>query len=77
MKKRIHYVPLEGFYDLRAFDIPDKEFMKLWNIQRFLYQVEQERRAGKIHPQIEEVRDFSGKYQAALHQYPIINESLI
>lgn len=71
------YQPLDGFYDLRAFDIPAKEFIKLWRVQKFLYNVEMQRRAGKIHPQIKEVRDFSAKYQQALFQYPVIKPELV
>ena len=77
MKKVATYEPLNGFYDLRAFAIPVKEFIKLWNVQKFLFKVEQDRRAGKIHPQIESIRDYSAKYQATLFQYEIVNESLI
>lgn len=71
------YIPLKGFYDLRAFKIPAKVFNQLWKIQRFLFQVETERRAGKIHPQINEVRNLSGQYQSILFRYPIVNPELI
>ena len=71
------YQPLDGFFDLRAFDIHAKEFIKLWRVQKFLYNVEMERRAGKIHPQIHEVREFSAKYQQALFQYPVLKPELI
>lgn len=71
------YTPYSGFYDLRAFDIPPKEFKKLWGIQEFLHDVEMKRRAGNKHPQIQELREFSAKYQQALFAYPIINKELI
>lgn len=71
------YQPLNGFYDLRAFNIPKKEFIILWGVQKFLYRVEMERRAGKIHTQINEIREFSAQYQQELFQYPIINRELI
>lgn len=70
------YQPIDGFYDLRAFDIPTKEFIKLWGIQKFLHDVEMQRREGKLHPQMSEIRDFSAKYQAALFQYPVIKPEL-
>jgi hypothetical protein len=71
------YVPLNGFYDLRAFKIPRKQFKQLWNIQKFLYGVETQRRAGNIHPQINEIRQFSADYQQVLFQYPVIKPELI
>jgi len=71
------YQPLSGFYDLRAFDIPEKEFIKMWGIQKFLYGVEMQRRAGRIHPQINEVREFSAKYQQALFQYQVVKPELV
>lgn len=71
------YQPFPGFYDLRAFDIPKKEFQKIYNVQEFLYSVEQNRRKGIIHPQIEEVREMSGKYQQTLFSYKVINEELL
>lgn len=67
------YVAIDGFYDLREFDIPKKDFMKLWGVQKFLYKVEQNRRKGFVHPQIKDVKNLSVKYQQALFQYPQIN----
>lgn len=72
-----NYIPLSGFYDLRAFQIPVKAFRKLWKIQKFLHKVEADRQAGKIHPQINEIRNFSGEYQQILFSFPIINPDLI
>ena len=40
------YQPLQGFYDLRNWDIPKKDFLKLWGIQRYLFQCEQNRQIG-------------------------------
>jgi len=77
ISKKSKYKPLPGFYDLRAFNIPSNEFIKLWGIQKFLYKVEMERKAGVIHPQIEEIREFSAKYQQSLFQYPVIKPELI
>lgn len=71
------YTPLEGFYDLRAFKIPKKEFAALYRIQKFLHKVETDRRAGKIHPQIMEVRELSGKYQHTLFSFPVIKPELL
>lgn len=64
------YKGYKGFYDLREFDIPKKEFVKLVRIQEFLYTVETNRQKGKIHPQIEQIRQLSADYQAALFAYP-------
>jgi hypothetical protein len=69
MKEVKEYVPFDGFYDLREYDIPKQDFLKLWRVQRFLYEVEQKRRAGHIHPQIAKVRDLSAQYQQILFQY--------
>lgn len=71
------YQPLKGFYDLRAFKIPTKDFRKLWGIQKFLFNREQERLKGKIHPQIDEIRNFSAQYQQTLFSYPIIKPELL
>lgn len=60
-KKKIKdYCLYDGFYDLREFDIPDKDFLKLWTVQQFLYEVEERRKRGFKHPQIQSIREMSG-----------------
>lgn len=71
------YQPLNGFYDLRAFDLSADVFKKLFAVQKFLYDVEQGRKVGNIHPQIDEIRDFSAKYQQALFSFPVIKPELL
>lgn len=64
------YEPLEGFYDLREFDIPKKEFKKLWNIQKFLYQCQKRINLGFAHPRWEEIKQVAADYQRALFSFP-------
>jgi len=75
-KKKVEdYQPYNGFYDLRDFDIPKKEFLKLWNLQQFLYQAEEQRKRGYKHPQIQGIKDLSAQYQQILFSYPEKNVS--
>lgn len=71
------YIGFDGFYDLRAFAIPKREFNKLAKVQSFLFSVEQRRIKGIIHPQINEIRELSANYQQVLFSFPIINPSLL
>ena len=34
MKSIIEYEPLDGFFDLRNFDLTSKEFKSCWNIKK-------------------------------------------
>jgi hypothetical protein len=77
LKKKSDYKPYNGFYDLRAFDLNLKEFRKFWNVQEFLFTVESDRRKGKIHPQISDIRNMSGQYQQSLFSHRIINPDFI
>ena len=43
----------------------------------FLSTIETNRRNGKIHPQIEEIKKLSADYQECLLQYPNINKELL
>lgn len=76
-KKKRDYKPYTGFYDLRAFRLPWHVFLRLWRIQSFLSTIETNRRNGKIHPQIEEIKKLSADYQECLLQYPNINKELL
>lgn len=75
--KLADYKPYNGFYNLRAFKIPVKEFKKLWKVQMFLYNREMERRSGKIHPQLDEILNFPAQYQQTLFSFPVVNPDLI
>jgi hypothetical protein len=37
------YRPIKGFYDLRKLDIPKKLFVKLWEIQDVLGQIQEDK----------------------------------
>lgn len=63
------YTPLPGFYDLRDYELPRKEFRTLAEAQRLLYSWEVHRRRG--HPVPPEIRNLSGEYQQRLSQYPL------
>lgn len=76
-KKKKDYTPYAGFYDLRAFKLPWHVFLRLWRIQSFLSAIETDRRNGKIHPQMNEIKATSAEYQQCLLQFPIINKELI
>lgn len=61
------YTPLEGFYDLRDFNIPPAEFTKFVGIQKFLFEQELARRKGQ---EVQRgVRELSARYQQALFAY--------
>lgn len=67
------YKPIKGFYDLRNWVIPAKDFMKLWNVQKFLFKCEENRRAGKYKNDpilLEGVKLLSEQYQEVLFSYP-------
>ena len=66
------YQPLQGFYDLRNWDIPKKDFLKLWSIQRYLFQCEQNRQKGlyKNTPnELDKIKNLSAEYQQTLFSY--------
>ena len=66
------YKPLQGFYNLRNWDLPKKDFFKLWRIQRYLFQCKQNRQKGmyKDMPhELEKVKNLSAEYQQALFSY--------
>lgn len=62
-----NYSPIPGFYDLRNFDIPVKEFPAFVHVQKFLARWEKARESGQIVPS--EVRNVSGQYQQSLIAY--------
>lgn len=66
------YQPLQGFYDLRNWEIPKKDFLKLWSIQRYLFQCEQNRQKGMYRDmphELEKVKNLSAEYQQTLFSY--------
>ncbi|HBG40259.1 MAG TPA: hypothetical protein DDW85_02445 [Porphyromonadaceae bacterium] len=74
MKRKIEdYTPIPGFLDLREFVIPKTEFLKLWNMQRYLSKCEENREEGKYKDspdELDKIRRLSAEYQQALFSYP-------
>lgn len=62
-----NYIPIPGFYDLRDFDIPAKDFLAFWRVQSFLVGWEKASKRGQAVPP--EVRHVSAQYQQALFAY--------
>ena len=62
------YKPFKGFYDLRDYEIPDKEFIKLWSIQEFLSDVRDKKEYYKKYSpyQWEYIKEISANYQQIL-----------
>jgi len=65
------YKPYKGFYDLRDFDIPVKEFKKLWDVQDILSHMTERREYFKkfLPFQWERAKEVSACYQQALFSY--------
>jgi len=66
------YIPIQGFIGLREYEIPKKEFSKLYGLQKFLADIEK----NKNHymefnkKSWEEAKEISGKLQQAIFSYP-------
>lgn len=41
--KKKDYIPYPGFYDLRIFNLNQKEFFSAWRVQDYLYRVSTQR----------------------------------
>ncbi len=67
MTARCEYAPIQGFYDLRGFDISKKDFLAFVRVQKFLALWESARRKGQTVP--DEIRELSAKYQQALFAF--------
>ena len=70
---RQNYIPLEGFYDLNEFDLPDSVFDKFYDVQLFLYNCEKARKKGRykhMKTEFSKVRELSAQYQQCLFSYP-------
>lgn len=70
------YTPIKGFYDLRNWDIPKKDFLSLWNIQKQLASyMGKEKYFKKYEPaQWGKLKELSVLYQQALFNYKMIGE---
>ena len=68
------YEPIDGFYDLRDFNIPTKEFPKFVRVQKCLASYERARKSGtRISNQVKEL---SAQYQQALFAYENIKKEV-
>jgi hypothetical protein len=69
--ERENYVEIKGFYDLREYNIPDKIFIKLWRIQKYLKHVEDHKLYfKKLNVNLwEKAKVLSGEYQQVLASF--------
>ena len=74
LKKSIeNYQPINGFYDLREYDIPEDKFIELWKMQEYLKSFDKDKITIKsIAPEFwNHLKELSGYYQKQLLSYPI------
>lgn len=66
------YQPINGFYDLREYEIPEDKFVELWKIQEYLKSFDKDKITIKnIAPEFwNHLKDISGSYQQQLLSYP-------
>lgn len=65
------YTPLEGFYDLRNFELPIEKFRELWKIQLYLKEYQTNKSNFSSLPDLwEKLKDLSSNYQRELFSYP-------
>jgi hypothetical protein len=71
MKNISDYKPYKGFYDLRDYNLPKKDFIKFWNIQDYLFYVENKKEYFKKFEKNmwEQVKELSANYQQCLFSY--------
>ena len=68
MKNITEYKPFNGFYDLRDYNLPKKDFLKLWKIQEYLSHVETNKKYFKTMSKNmwEDAKQLSAEYQQCL-----------
>jgi len=73
VKKINNYEPIYGFYDLRDFEIPEKEFQELWKLQLYLdnYQKRKDELSIAFPDLWELLKQTAGEYQTKLLSYPL------
>lgn len=65
------YTPIDGFYDLRKFDIPEEKFRELWQMQLYFKICQTNQAVIKEQPDMwNYLKELSGKYQSELFNYP-------
>lgn len=67
-----NYQPINGFSDLREYEIPEGKFIELWKIQEYLKSFDKDKITIKnIAPEFwEHLKELSGSYQQQLLSYP-------
>lgn len=62
------YIPYDGFFDLRKFDLSQKEFERLWKIQDYLYEQSKHKDYLKTKNPVQwmKLKEMSADYQAFL-----------
>lgn len=73
IKKVEDYKPIPGFYDLRDFDIPEKDFKELWKLQLYLddYQRNRDKHSFAFPNLWDLLKQTAGDYQAKLLSFPL------
>jgi hypothetical protein len=71
MKNIADYKPFRGFYDLRDYNLPKKDFIKFWNMQEYLHHVESNKKYFKKMDKNmwEQAQQLSANYQQCLFSY--------
>lgn len=65
------YTPVDGFCDLRKFDIPEEKFRELWQMQLYFKMCQTNQAILKVRPDTwNYLKELSGKYQSELFNYP-------
>lgn len=69
----MEYIPIKGFYDLRNFVIPKKEFEKIYKMQKFLANIESNKEYYIKHSQRswQLAQEISAKLSFIINSYPL------
>lgn len=72
VKKIENYEPIYGFYDLRDFEIPEKDFQELWKLQLYLknYQENKDKHSLAFPELWHLLKKTATEYQTKLLSYP-------
>lgn len=65
------YTPPPGFLDLRDWALPKRVFMRLWEVQKWLYHVEKHKTYFQEYDPVTwaKAQEVAGAYQAELFRY--------
>ena len=69
------YTPLKGFYDLKDFNIPPKQFNSFVSVQKFLARQEKNKKYIKEHSPNEwqKIQNLAAQYELALFEFERVN----